>query len=208
MHQSTTRPPVQLQLPGNPSVRFDLDPVTSDAGVPLIGLIDQRIGLTKRLAPLVPDKRNPDFVTHTNHDLLRQRVYGIIAGYEDANDAAHMRGDPAFKLACGRAVSDPKTDLASQPTLSRFEARATRKSLYHMRVALFEDWLERRETPKGRSSSTSIPPGTPPTVPSNSPSSTATTTATATIPSWSTTSRPGSRSWPCSGPDPRAPPSA
>jgi hypothetical protein len=147
---STTQPPVQLQLPGNLTVRFDLDPVTSDAGLPLIAQIDQKIGLTKRLAPLFPDDRNPLFITHSVHDILRQRVYGIIAGYEDANDAAHLRGDPAFKLACGRTISDPKDDLASQPTISRFEARVNNRSLYRMYVALFEDWLNRRKPPKSR----------------------------------------------------------
>lgn len=149
MHQSTSQP-TQLQLPGNLSVRFDLDPVTSNAGIPLIALIDQRIGLTESLAPLLPDKRNPDRVTHSTLDLIRQRVYGIVAGYEDANDARHLRNDPAFKLAVGRRVYDPQEDLASQPTLCRFEARIDNKSLYQMQVALFEDWLNRRERPKKR----------------------------------------------------------
>lgn len=149
MHQSTIQP-TQLQLPGNLAVRFDLDPVTSDAGISLIALIDQRIGLTQRLAPLLPDKRDPLRVQHTTLDLLRQRVYGIVAGYEDANDAGHLRGDPAFKLACGRPIADPKADLASQPTLSRFEARINNKTLYQLYVALFEDWLSRRRPPKKR----------------------------------------------------------
>lgn len=146
MHQSTT----QLQLPGNLSVRFDLDPVTSDAGVSLVALIDQRLGLTQRIASLLPDNRDPLRVTHSVHDLLRQRVYGIICGYEDANDAGQLRGDPAFKLACGRAVADPRDDLASQPTVSRFEARVDNRTLYRLHEALFEDWLFRRERPKGR----------------------------------------------------------
>jgi hypothetical protein len=149
MHQSTSQP-TQLQLPGNLTIRFDLDPVTSDAGLPLVALIDQRIGLTKTLAPILPDHRDPSRVTHTTLDLIRQRVYGIVAGYEDANDAGHLRTDPAFKLAVGRRVSDPEDDLASQPTLCRFEARIDSKSLYRAQVALFEDWLQRRQRPGKR----------------------------------------------------------
>ncbi len=51
-------------------------------------------------------------------DLLRQRIIGLACGYEDANDAARLAGDPLHKLAVGR---DPITGapLASQPTLSR-----------------------------------------------------------------------------------------
>lgn len=149
MHQSTT-PPTQLELPGNLTVRFDLDHVTSDAGLPLVTLIDQRIGLTERIAALLPDDRDPLRITHSVLDLVRQRVYSIIAGYEDANDASHMRGDPALKLACGRAATNPDDDLASQPTLARFEARVTKKTLYRLYHAYFEDWLNRRETPKNR----------------------------------------------------------
>ena len=113
MHQSIIQP-TQLQLPGGLLVRFDPDPVTSDAELPFIAVVDQRIGLNRRLAPLLPDHRNSDLVTQSTNDLLRSRVYGIVAGYEDTNDAAHLRGDPAFKLACGRTVSNPKADLASQ----------------------------------------------------------------------------------------------
>jgi hypothetical protein len=46
--------------------------------------------------------------------LLRQRVYGICAGYEDCNDAASLSVDPIHIWAVGAR-------LASQPSLSRFE---------------------------------------------------------------------------------------
>jgi hypothetical protein len=51
--------------------------------------------------------------------MVRSRVYGILAGYEDQNDRDTRRADPVFKL-----VADPYPedhDLASQPSLSRFE---------------------------------------------------------------------------------------
>ena len=47
------------------------------------------------------------------------RVFGILAGYEDQNDHDILRTDPIFKLIAGRSPTD--ADLASQPTLSRFE---------------------------------------------------------------------------------------
>jgi hypothetical protein len=34
--------------------------------------------------------------------MIRQRVYQIAAGYEDCNDADHLRIDPALRLAIGK----------------------------------------------------------------------------------------------------------
>jgi hypothetical protein len=55
----------------------------------------------------------------------------IAAGYEDGNDAADLRDDPAFKLALER---DPETGaaLCSQPTISRMENLADRRALIRM----------------------------------------------------------------------------
>jgi hypothetical protein len=51
--------------------------------------------------------------------MLRMRVYGIVAGYADQNDHDQLRSEPVFKLIAGRQPDAP--ELASQPTLSRFE---------------------------------------------------------------------------------------
>jgi hypothetical protein len=51
--------------------------------------------------------------------MVRWRVYGILAGYEDQNDHDTLRKDPVFKLVADR--SSPGIDLASQAALSRFE---------------------------------------------------------------------------------------
>ena len=47
----------------------------------------------------------------------RQRVYQIAAGYEDCNDADHLRIDPALRLALGKGHKMG----ASQSMLSRLE---------------------------------------------------------------------------------------
>jgi hypothetical protein len=63
--------------------------------------------------------------------LLAQRVYQIACGYEDGNDADDLRYDPVLKTSIGRRPeTDP--DLASQPTLSRFENRVTPTQLLRM----------------------------------------------------------------------------
>lgn len=53
-------------------------------------------------------------------ELLAQRIFAIACGYPDANDAVRLSSDTMHKMLLDR---DPATgrDLASQPTLSRFE---------------------------------------------------------------------------------------
>jgi len=64
-------------------------------------------------------------------ELLTQRVMGMALGYEDANDAARLACDPVHKLLVGRDPIDGE-DLASQPTLSRFENAPDRQELLRM----------------------------------------------------------------------------
>jgi Transposase DDE domain group 1 len=81
-------------------------------------------------------------IRHAIGDLVRQRLYAIACGYPDGNDAGRLGADPISKLLCGR---DPVKgeDLASQPTLSRFENALDRADLYRMSVALADTVIER-----------------------------------------------------------------
>ncbi len=101
-------------------VVFSDERLTSDGGSILLIAGDKKLGLTEAIAELIPDERDPAKVEHEVGEILKQRVFGIANGYEDGNDAAKMKGDPLLKMACGRSpVKD--ADLASQPTISRFE---------------------------------------------------------------------------------------
>ena len=55
-----------------------------------------------------------------------------------------MRRDPALKAACDRDP-DQGADLASQPTLSRFENEVGPKSCYLLAEKLFESYLQRHK---------------------------------------------------------------
>jgi hypothetical protein len=60
--------------------------------------------------------------------MVRARVYGILAGYEDQNDHDTLRSDPAFKLIADCSPDDD--NLASQPTrrfLKLFTAESMRR---------------------------------------------------------------------------------
>lgn len=125
---------IQVSFPWaakNVEVRFDAGPLSSDGGLLLIRSVDERLRLTEQAAGLLEDGRDPFKVRYEAQSLLRQRVYGICAGYEDCNDADSLRLDPLQELVVG-------APLASQPTLSRFENAQMWKVLKRLNDFLFE----------------------------------------------------------------------
>jgi hypothetical protein len=123
-------------------VQFDQREGSSDGGAILLKAADRRYGLTERMAACLTDERQAGKIDHPLRELLQQRVYGIACGYPDANDADRLSSDPIHKLLLGR---DPieGTDLASQPTLSRFENSVDRKELYRIGATLADSVMER-----------------------------------------------------------------
>ncbi len=100
--------------------------ISSDAGLLPIREFDQKLRYTERMAACLSDSRTaPD---HTLISMLRQRLYGILADYEDCNDHDALRNDPVFKLLADKLPEDDP--LASQPTLSRFENAITIPALW------------------------------------------------------------------------------
>jgi hypothetical protein len=140
--------PLHLAAVGGKAVELDFDGgrLSSDAGLVLLKDIDDQLGLTRALAAVLSDPRDARRVHFTLQDLLKQRVFQIAAGYEDANDANTLRDDPIFKLLLDRlpATGAP---LASQPTISRFENRASRTELYRMALVLLDQFLASYDSP-------------------------------------------------------------
>ena len=120
--------------------RFDQPHASSDGGALVLKVVDDRLGLTWRLASALRDRREPGKVTHPVRDLLRQRVFGLACGYADCNDAARLVDDPMHKLLLDR---DPLegAGLGSQPTLSRFENAVSRADLYRLGTTLADTVL-------------------------------------------------------------------
>jgi hypothetical protein len=123
-------------------LQFDQRQGSSDGGAILLKAAERRYGLIGGLAGCLEDKRQAGKVDHPLRELLAQRVFLIACGYPDANDSARLAADPVHKMLLER---DPVTglDLASQPTLSRFENSVDRKQLYRMGEALAERVIER-----------------------------------------------------------------
>ncbi|OWK40179.1 Mobile element protein [Fimbriiglobus ruber] len=116
-----------------------MPPLTSDAGLLPVRPFDERIGWTTRFADALDDPRNPARIDHSFRDMIRVRVYGILAGYFDQNDHDTLRTDPVFKLLADR--SPDADDLASQPTLSRFENPIRIPSLIRLRDVFVDQFI-------------------------------------------------------------------
>ncbi len=112
--------------------------LSSDGGLMLFGQFDQKLGWTKQFAEMISDLRMDP--AHSALSIVRQRVFGILAGYEDQNDHDTLRSDPVFKMLAGR---EPSSDeLASQPTISRLENSVTPSDLLKMEQWFIEKFVE------------------------------------------------------------------
>ncbi|MHB1158352.1 MAG: transposase [Phycisphaerales bacterium] len=125
----------QLQfdfLPQKPIVaRSRPQPVRSDAGSLPIRRFDDRWRYTRRLAGCLVDRRcDPD---HSQVEMVRRRLYGMLAGYEDCNDHDTLRSEPVFKLVAGRRIDD-------DPPASQFRGRRSVASRTASRARSCNGW--------------------------------------------------------------------
>src|SRR5262245_15575673 len=133
-------------LPSRPvEIEVSHAPLTSDAGLLPIRQLDERIRLTERFAAALDDRRDPTLTRQSLPSMVRRRIYGILADYEDQNDHETLRSDPVFKLIADRLPDDP--DLASQPTLSRFENAVAIADLWRLRDVLVDLFIQSFDTP-------------------------------------------------------------
>jgi hypothetical protein len=126
------------------TVRFDGGSLTSDAGLLILREFDHRFRLTDDLAAAYDDPRRADRIEHASLALLRQRVYQIVAGYEDADDSDLLRTDPVLQTVVGQR--DLTVPLGSQPTMSRLENAADWTSIERLKRLPLEWFLRTRGT--------------------------------------------------------------
>jgi len=122
--------------------QFDQREGSSDGGALLLKAADRHYGLVAGLSACLQDERQAGKVDHSMRELVAQRVFSIACGYPDANDSARLSGDPIHKLLLDRDPIEGR-DLASQPTLSRFENGVGVKELYRVGELLAESVLRR-----------------------------------------------------------------
>jgi Transposase DDE domain group 1 len=116
--------------------------LSSDGGLLLLRQVDCHLGLSRRAAAAIPDPRDPERIRHGLRDLLAQRLYGLCCGYEDLNDHKTLRDDLLMQTAVGRDEA-----LASAPTFSRLENRATRAQAWALHGVLIDQFIASHERP-------------------------------------------------------------
>ena len=106
--------PFQLSFNAPLKVDFQGSRVTSDGGLILVRELDERLGFGELIAQHLADSRKGKNTQLPLADLLRQSVYGRIAGYEDVNDAERLSQDPTFRLIGSEKTWDRGAALTSR----------------------------------------------------------------------------------------------
>jgi hypothetical protein len=119
--------------------------VSSDAGLLPFRQLDEQLGLTRQFAEALTDRRHVGYIGHSFLEMTRARIFAILADYPDQNDHDVLRSDPIFKLLCGRSIEDQ--DLASQPTLSRFENAISHRCFFALRDVFIDQFIASFEKP-------------------------------------------------------------
>ena len=125
--------------------------VTSDAGLLAYRELDDALGLSAMADDVLADARTGKNGRHALVGMLRQSVFGRLAGYEDVNDAERLRHDPAMRWIVGGKASHGSAASASQ--MGRFETRWLTADKNLLALAdLSGRWIDRvhaRRPPKG-----------------------------------------------------------
>jgi len=112
---------------------------SSDGGLLLLREAERRLGVCRRLAAAMPDRRDPDRVRHAMFELVMARAAAIACGYEDAIDLDRLRHDPLLKVAVGRCPQSG-APLASQSTISRLENAPSKTEAGRLSAALLDQF--------------------------------------------------------------------
>jgi len=129
---------------GNKSILFNFSgsAISTDGSLILLDKIEREHKLLKKFSKILPDLRNPKYITYSREEQLKQRVFMVMLGYEDANDVNHLKYDPLFKDVL-------QGNLASQPTISRFENSLDKHSIFKISNAWLDNYVS---SLKGRKS--------------------------------------------------------
>lgn len=117
--------------------------ITSDAGLLLLREVEKKSKIIKKMSACIEDKRESAKVDHSVEEILKQRVFGLIGGYEDVNDHQKLRNDTTFKILCERKTDEA---LSSPPTICRLENMVDKKDIIEMSKMLVEQFIDSYKT--------------------------------------------------------------
>ena len=143
--------PLRVAFDRRIKLEFHGSRITSDGGLLAYRELDDVLGLTVLAASVLGEGRSGRNIRHHLPGLLRQAVYGRLAGYEDVNDAERLARDPAMRAIVGREGLDRPAASTSQ--MGRFETEwlATEANLAAL-TSLSGAWIDRvhgRRPPDG-----------------------------------------------------------
>src|SRR5258707_13239135 len=121
------------------TVDFEGGTQSSDAGLLLLREAERKLGVCRRLAAAMPDRRDPDRILHAMFEMVMERGSAIACGYKDAIDLDRLRHDPLMKVTVGRC---PETGapLAAQSTISRLENSPSKTDAARLRVGMLDQF--------------------------------------------------------------------
>ena len=111
--------PLRVDFDRRLKLEFHGSKITSDAGLLTYRELDDALGMTDLGGAALSDLRRGKNARHLLTGLLRQSVYGRLAGYEDVNDAERLSLDPAMRAIVDRKGLDRRAASTSQ--MGRFE---------------------------------------------------------------------------------------
>src|SRR4051794_40785112 len=114
-----TNKPLRVTFDRRLKLEFHGARITSDGGLIAYRELDDALGLTATAASTLAEGRRGTNIRHRLPGLLRQAVYGRLAGYEDVNDAERLARDPAMRAIVGRGGLHQLA--ASTPQIGPFE---------------------------------------------------------------------------------------
>src|SRR6478752_5689145 len=129
-------------------LQFRGSTITSDAGLLAYRELDDALHLTDTAADTLADVRTGKNGRHRLAGLLRQSVFGRLAGYEDVNDAERLSRDPAMRWVVGdRAISG---SAASASQMGRFETKGlSRPETFIALADLLGQWIDKVRQRRG-----------------------------------------------------------
>src|SRR5215218_7610910 len=115
-------PPLRVTFDRRIKLEFHGTRITSDGGLLAYRELDDALGLTATAASTLAEGRRGKNIRHRLLGLLRQAVYGRLAGYEDVNDAERLARDPAMRAIVGREGLDRPAASATEANLGTLTA--------------------------------------------------------------------------------------
>ncbi len=132
---------LRVQFDGKLKLEFHGANVTSDAGLLAFRELDEAFRLTDNAGAVLFDPRHGKNTQHTMLAMLRQSVYGRLAGYEDVNDAERLRVDPAMRRVVGGRAKEREAASTSEMTRFETEMLSSRKNLTAL-MNLSGTWID------------------------------------------------------------------